>query len=186
MINPMDFLNPISESNPRLARLKKSIAGRLSFRSSTCMYDLWRLATQLVSLGRDQEAVDVCRLVVSSVEFTGNFDIWSPVQCCCRIATFACRRLKRQEEADFFFDKAKPHLDFRRTMLPSLALLERELPEMTPAVRISAMIGELDVLVGLYEGGSRGLPTISISLDEVEREISARLELLRKQIEPLR
>ena len=67
------------EENKLLQRLKKKAAKSFSFTRMSGLYDSHDLARHLYLSGRTDEALEVCELL-AQVEFSGNFNVWSPVE----------------------------------------------------------------------------------------------------------
>jgi hypothetical protein len=67
------------ETNAFLSAYKESRAGRWSLTRMEPLFEAVDLAVYLIALDRPGEALEVVSFLSSSVAFTGNYNIWTPV-----------------------------------------------------------------------------------------------------------
>jgi hypothetical protein len=86
------------ESHEFLARVKKKASKNFRRTSAECLRNAGQLAFYLHALGRDEEALAVCRFL-GQVQFDGNFNRWSPLETVLCLQARLARAQGNAEEA---------------------------------------------------------------------------------------
>ena len=95
-----------AEGDKFLARVKKKAANKFSFTRQAPLQSATELAYWLHVYYRDAEAEEVCRFL-GQAEFTGNFNLWSPVEGALTLLSRLLRREGREDEAQECLERIK-------------------------------------------------------------------------------
>lgn len=167
-----------NEENRYLQGLKKKAAKNFSLTRMDALYHTHDLAFALYVFGRGDECVQVCE-TAARVEFSGNFNLWSPVET--TLALYARLMGERGEK-----EKAKAALDrvrtagFTENRLGGLLLKDKEIQdaqdEGNKTDERDWRLGQFSELCFMKElGGSR-----AYLVDRIEKLIQENLAALRR------
>ncbi len=132
-----------SEKDKFLQRLKKKAAKSFSFTSMKGLFDSHDLAWFLYIYGRVDECLEVCTLM-AQVQFTGNFNYWSPVETTLALAARIYRERGEDNKADTAMDLVRA-AGFVPSRLSGELLSDREIQE---CVKDGDKTGERDFRMG--------------------------------------
>jgi hypothetical protein len=80
------------EHNKFLARAKAALAKKWSLTRMESLFDTTHVGWFLVALGRDGEARELMEHVADRVEFSGDYNVWSPVASAIALAARVARK----------------------------------------------------------------------------------------------
>ena len=101
MTNPqaaLEELEQIHFKEKKVLSCLKRCRKKLSFKSSIDLWNLASLAKWLYIYGYDDHALHVCH-IIDDVEFTGDFQIWTPVEDLLLLETRLYRERKNKKQA---------------------------------------------------------------------------------------
>lgn len=157
------------ESDPKLGKVKASVAKKFSWTKQEPLFDTLRLASLLVVYGKEAEAIEVCR-TMGRLEFKGTFHLWSSVQRALALQARLCRQRGEHEEADECLRRVR-EAGFVETRLEGTLLdpnggLEEALKEKNKRREQTARLSRAAELAFIIElGGSEVLPVAAAEAD---------------------
>jgi hypothetical protein len=170
--------DPSTEPNKVLATAKALVFKKFSWTKSQPLFDALRLAQLLVLFGKEDEALEVCR-TLGRLEFTGNFNLWSPVEKALALQSRLLRKegntmeaeacLKRVRDVGFVDDRLEGKLLDRNGDIPDAI---RDGDKKTE--RLARLIYGSELVFIIELGGSPVRP-----VDGLEKDLEANKAALR-------
>jgi hypothetical protein len=184
-----DFQLPLAfefegENVPKLAKFKRVRAGKWSLRSAKSLSEIAELATYLLALERYEEAAEIGQFVSEGIEFSGNYDLWSPASQSIAIGARASRMLGQEDRASKIFAplKTNPSHCFNQATLKQILRETYDSLRQGVSLKLIACHNAL-VLEEFYagRGGTEWYP-----ITELEAQLNQALALIRQSLEPRR
>lgn len=157
------------EANPKLAKVKASVAKKFSWTKPQPLFDAVRLASLLLVYGKADESLEVCR-TLGRIEFDGTYHVWPPVERALALQARLCRQRGEHEEADECLHRirAAGFVDTRLEgkMLDPNGALADALQEGDKKMEQTARLSRAAELAFIIElGGSAVLPVAAAEED---------------------
>jgi hypothetical protein len=171
--------DPAQETDKVLARAKQKASKDFRWTSAACLTNVAHLAYYCHVLGREGEALEVCRFL-GQYQFAGNHSLWSPVEPVLALQARLARQGGRVDEADECVRRIRTAGFVEARLKGSLLTTEnaeraeREGQKALERDYRLAQLGELCLLIEL--GGSPECPVAS--LEKAYEENAVRLRLL--------
>lgn len=177
------MFDPSTETNKVLASAKASLFKKFSWTKSQSLFDALRLAQLLVLFDKEDEALEVCR-TLGRLEFTGNFNQWSPIEKALALQSRLLRQQGKANEAEACLKRIRD-AGFVETRLEG-ALLDRngDIPDAIQAgdkksERMARLIYGSELVFIIELGGSPTRP-----IEGLEKDLQANELALKTLVNP--
>lgn len=167
---------PSTETNKVLATAKAQLSKKFKWNNSQSLFDALRLAQLLVLFDKQDEALEVCR-TLGRLEFTGNFNLWSPVEKALALQSRLLRKQGNTQEAEACLKRIRD-AGFVETRLEG-ALLDRngDIPDAIKdgdkkSERQARLIYGSELVFIIELGGSEARPIAGLENDLEANELA--------------